>query len=410
MRRVPEREVWCTAGRNISDEPEALPPTIGGECYEHDRHSAKRSAVSGGYRRELLASALALGCAREVEEERTLERGAESRRRSGDPRRRQDAGRGRPGGRDRRRVSARALAHGLPREVRQRHGRRRGDQDPLPLGGGRYRLCAARHPRHRQTCATGGRDLRQRFCVPQSVTTKAMPKQTIPSPSNMHFRGGRAAIDSEAYPDMEQFYDDLARVYREEIAGFAQAGCRYLQLDEVNLAYLCDPKIAAEVRSTIGEDPATLPRTYAKLINAAIASRPKEMTVCIHLCRGNAYSTWMAEGGYDPIAEVLFNEIDVDGFFLEYDTPRAGDFRPLRFLPKGKIVVLGLVTTKKGALETKDERKRRIDEAAKCAPLEQLALSPQCGFASGAAGNKLSVDEEIAKLRLIVDVAHEVWG
>jgi 5-methyltetrahydropteroyltriglutamate--homocysteine methyltransferase len=248
------------------------------------------------------------------------------------------------------------------------------------------------------------------FAFLKSVTTKAMPKQTIPSPSNMHFRGGRAAIDSEAYPDMEQFYDDLARVYREEIAGFAQAGCRYLQLDEVNLAYLCDPKIAAEVRSTIGEDPATLPRTYAKLINAAIASRPKEMTVCIHLCRGNAYSTWMAEGGYDPIAEVLFNEIDVDGFFLEYDTPRAGDFRPLRFLPKGKIVVLGLVTTKKGALETKDELKRRIDEAAKFAPLEQLALSPQCGFASGAAGNKLSVDEEIAKLRLIVDVAHEVWG
>jgi 5-methyltetrahydropteroyltriglutamate--homocysteine methyltransferase len=247
------------------------------------------------------------------------------------------------------------------------------------------------------------------FAFLKSVT-KVMPKQTIPSPSNVHFRGGRAAIDTSAYPDLDGFYADLARVYGEEIRGFAEAGCRYLQLDEVNLAYLCDPALAADVRTNIGEDPATLPQTYAKLINASIASRPKDMTVCVHLCRGNAYSTWMAEGGYDPVAEVLFNEIAVDGFFLEYDTPRAGDFAPLRFVPKGKMVVLGLVTTKHGRLESKDGLKRRIDEAAKHVPLEQLALSPQCGFASGAAGNKLSVDDEKAKLGLIVDVAREVWG
>ncbi len=193
---------------------------------------------------------------------------------------------------------------------------------------------------------------------------KAMPKVTIPSPTVMHFRGGRGAIDAKAYPDISVFYDDLARVYREEIADLAKAGCRYLQIDEVNLAYLCDPALRAEV-ANFGEDPETLPKTYAKLLNDTIAGKPADMTVCMHLCRGNFAGAWVAEGGYEPVAELLFNEIDVDGYFLEYDSPRAGGFEPLRFLPKGKIAVLGLVTTKSPKLESKDELKRRIDEAAR---------------------------------------------
>jgi 5-methyltetrahydropteroyltriglutamate--homocysteine methyltransferase len=235
------------------------------------------------------------------------------------------------------------------------------------------------------------------------------PKQTIPSPSVLHFRGGRDAIDRGAYPDLALFYADLARVYREEITDLADAGCRYLQIDEVNFAYLCDPELRAQVL-TIGEDPDALPHTYAALINAAIDGRPRDMITAMHLCRGNFEGAWVAEGGYEPVAEVLFNEIAVDGYFLEYDTPRAGDFAPLRFVPKGKTVVLGLVTTKRGALESKDALKRRIDEAARYVPLEQLALSPQCGFASGERGNKLTVAEEIAKLRLVVEVAREVWA
>jgi 5-methyltetrahydropteroyltriglutamate--homocysteine methyltransferase len=238
---------------------------------------------------------------------------------------------------------------------------------------------------------------------------QVVPKLTIPSPSILHFRGGRAAIDAEAYPEMGEFYADLGRVYSEEVRDLAAAGCRYLQVDEVNFAYLCDPKLRREVQN-IGEDPATLPLTYAKLINAAIATRPPDMTVCMHLCRGNFEGAWLAEGGYEPVAEILFNEIDVTGYFLEYDSERAGGFAPLRFVPKGKTVVLGLVTTKSGTLETKDALKRRIDEAAKFVPLDQLALSPQCGFASGERGNALTVAEEIAKLRLVVDVAREVWG
>jgi 5-methyltetrahydropteroyltriglutamate--homocysteine methyltransferase len=238
---------------------------------------------------------------------------------------------------------------------------------------------------------------------------KATPKVTMPSPSTMHFRGGREAIDEAAYPDMAEFYDDLARVYREEIADLGAAGCRYLQIDEVNLAYLCDPSLRQHVR-TIGEDPASLPKTYASLINASIKSRPKDMTVCMHLCRGNFAGAWVAEGGYDPIAELLFNDINVDGYFLEYDSPRAGSFEVLRFLPKGKVAVLGLVTTKRDALENKDALKRRIEEAARYAPIEQLALSPQCGFSSGIGGNTMTIDDEIAKLELVVDVAREVWG
>ncbi len=241
------------------------------------------------------------------------------------------------------------------------------------------------------------------------AATRRTAKVTIPSPSVMHFRGGRAAIDAAAYPDLAGFYGDLARVYSEEIADLGRRGCTYLQIDEVNLAYLCDPKLQEQVRG-IGEDPAQLPRTYAKLINGAIAARPPGMTIAMHLCRGNFRSAWVAEGGYDPVADVLFNEIDVTGYFLEYDSPRAGGFAPLRFVPKGKTVVLGLVTTKSGALEGKDALKRRIDEAAKYVPLDQLALSPQCGFSSTVEGNKVTLADEIAKLRLVAEVAREVWG
>ncbi|MFL5088793.1 MAG: 5-methyltetrahydropteroyltriglutamate--homocysteine S-methyltransferase [Xanthobacteraceae bacterium] len=242
----------------------------------------------------------------------------------------------------------------------------------------------------------------------QSVA-RAVPKVTIPSPTVLHFRGGRDAIDRHAYPDIDDFYADLARVYRQEIQALADAGCRYLQIDEVNLAYLCDPALRAEV-ANMGEDPAALPATYAKLLNDAIAGRPRDMVVCMHLCRGNFAGAWIAEGGYDSIADLLFNEIDVDGYFLEYDTSRAGGFDPLRLLPRGKAAVLGLVTTKSGQLETKDELKRRIDEASRYAPIEQLALSPQCGFSSGIGGNAMTIEDEIAKLRLVADTARDVWG
>ena len=235
------------------------------------------------------------------------------------------------------------------------------------------------------------------------------PKITIPSPSNLHFRGGRQMVDEKTYPEMSEFFGDLGRVYREEIADLAATGCRYLQLDEVNFAYLCDPSLREQVRA-IGEDPATLPQTYAKLLNSVIAGKPADMVVAMHLCRGNSRSAWIAEGGYEPVAEVLFNQVNVDGYFLEYDSPRAGDFAPLRFVPKGKTIVLGLVTTKTPQLESKDALKRKIEEAAKYVPLDQLALSPQCGFASVLEGNKLTVADEIAKLKLIVDVSREVWG
>ena len=241
------------------------------------------------------------------------------------------------------------------------------------------------------------------------VSAGATPKLTIPSPTIVHFRGGREAIDARAYPQMEEFYDDLAAVYRAEIRALADAGCRYLQIDEVNLAYLCDPELRRQV-ANIGEDPDTLPKTYAKLLNAAIAGRPSDMTICMHLCRGNFAGAWIAEGGYEPISELLFNEIGVDGYFLEYDSPRAGGFAPLRFLPKGKTAVLGLVTTKSPKMESKDELKGRIEEASRHAPLEQLALSPQCGFSSGIGGNAMTVANEVAKLNLVVETARDVWG
>ena len=247
------------------------------------------------------------------------------------------------------------------------------------------------------------------FAFLKSVTG-ATPKITIPSPSIMHFRGGREAISQDAYPDMDEFYDDLARVYREEIADLAAAGCRYLQIDEVNFAYLCDPKLRAQVRSNIGEDPDQLAHTYARLINDVIRDRPADMVICMHLCRGNFAGAWVAEGGYDPVAELLFNEIGVDGYFMEYDTARAGGFEPLRFVPPGKSVVLGLVTTKTGQIESGDTLKQRIEEAARFAPLEQLCLSPQCGFSSGIGGEAMSVEEEKAKLALVVETATAVWG
>jgi 5-methyltetrahydropteroyltriglutamate--homocysteine methyltransferase len=222
-------------------------------------------------------------------------------------------------------------------------------------------------------------------------------------------RAGRDAVDKKAYPDMAGFFSDLAQVYREEIHGLAELGCTYLQLDDPNMAYLCDEKMRESVRN-IGEDPTQLPRTYAKLINDCIAERPANMIVCMHICRGNFRSAWAAEGGYDPVAEILFNEFKLDGFFLEYDSPRAGSFSPLRFVPEDKKIVLGLVTTKTGEMETADELKRRVDEAAGYVPLEQLALSPQCGFSSTVLGNNITVEAEIAKLSLVVRVASEVWG
>jgi len=239
--------------------------------------------------------------------------------------------------------------------------------------------------------------------------TSRTPKVTIPSPTMLHFRGGRNAISREAYPDLDAFYADVAAGYADELQSLGAAGCTYLQLDDTNLAYLCDEKMREGARSR-GDDPNELPRRYARLINAAIANRPKNMTVCVHLCRGNFKSAWAAEGGYEPVAEVLFNELAVDGYFLEYDDARSGDFAPLRHVPKGKTVVLGLVSTKIGQLESKDDLKRRIDAAAKLVPLEQLCLSPQCGFSSTVHGNDIAMESQTAKLRLVVETARDVWG
>ncbi len=236
------------------------------------------------------------------------------------------------------------------------------------------------------------------------------PKLTIPSPSMLHYRGGRAAIDPTAYPDMDAFWHDLAAVYKQEIAGLAARGCTYLQLDDTSLAYLNDPAQRAYVTG-IGGDGDQQHLVNIRLINAALAGRPEGITVCTHMCRGNFRSSWVAEGGYDHVAEALFGELAVDGFFLEYDDARSGGFAPLRFVPRGpKRVVLGLLTSKRGALEEKDELKRQIDEAAKYVPLEQLCLSPQCGFSSTVDGNALTIDEQNAKLRLVVDTAREIWG
>lgn len=243
-----------------------------------------------------------------------------------------------------------------------------------------------------------------------SSLTDQTVKVTIPSPTMTHFRGGREAINKEIYPEMQDFFDDLARLYREELSDLGSAGCSYVQLDDTNLAYLCDEKMRENARQ-LGEDPLELPTTYAALINDSIRDRPKNMAVCVHLCRGNAKSQWFASGGYEPVAEKMFNLIDVDGFFLEYDDERSGDFEPLRFVPKGnKIVVLGLVTTKYNMMESKDELKRRVDEASRYVDIDQLALSPQCGFSSNAVGNLITVEDQIAKIQLVLDVAEEIWG
>jgi methionine synthase II (cobalamin-independent) len=238
--------------------------------------------------------------------------------------------------------------------------------------------------------------------------TRVMPKMTIPSPSSLHFRYGRDAVPESIYPDMTDFYRDLGQTYRKAVRAFVDAGCRYLQLDEVNFTYLCDPKLRAQVANR-GDDPERLPSIYASMINAAISDIPADMTIAMHLCRGNFRSTFVASGGYEPIAEILFNSINVHGYLMEYDSERAGGFEPLRFVPKGKTIVLGLVTSKSGRLESKDELKRRIEEAAKFVDIDQLCLSPQCGFASTEEGNILTEDEQWAKLARIVEAAQEVW-
>ncbi|GAA2883187.1 5-methyltetrahydropteroyltriglutamate--homocystei ne S-methyltransferase [Actinoplanes cyaneus] len=234
-------------------------------------------------------------------------------------------------------------------------------------------------------------------------------KLTIPSPSMVHYRGGRAAIDPAVYPDEEQFWADLSAAYAEQVRRVAGMGCRYLQLDDTSLAYLNDPDQRRQLTER-GDDADHQHLRYIRQINAAIQDRPAGLRVTTHMCRGNFRSSWAAEGGYDFVAEALFSELAVDGFFLEYDDDRSGGFAPLRFVPPGKMVVLGLVTTKSGALESKDTLKRRIDEAAKYVPLDQLCLSPQCGFSSTVEGNVLTYDEQVAKLRLIVETAAEVWG
>jgi 5-methyltetrahydropteroyltriglutamate--homocysteine methyltransferase len=242
------------------------------------------------------------------------------------------------------------------------------------------------------------------------VAAGMTPKVTIPSPTMLHFRGGRAGISREAYPELDPaFYDDVAQAYGEELQSLYDAGCRYVQMDDTNMAYLCDERMREAARQR-GDDPNELPHRYAGFINKVVAHKPEGMTLAMHLCRGNFKSTHAAAGNYEPVAEALLSEMNLDAFFLEYDDDRSGDFRPLRFLGKGKLVVLGLVTTKFGDLETKDSLKRRIDEAAQYAPLEQLCLSPQCGFSSTVHGNNIAVEDQRRKLALVVETAQEVWG
>ena len=245
--------------------------------------------------------------------------------------------------------------------------------------------------------------------VQRLVADGVTPKLTIPSPSMVHYRGGRAAIDPSVYPDVEQFWRDLTAAYSDQVRALAELGCTYLQFDDTSLAYLNDPKQREQLASR-GEDAEHLHEAYIRHINEALADRPPGLTVTTHMCRGNFRSSWAAEGGYDFVAEALFGELGVDGFFLEYDDARSGGFEPLRYVPKGKLVVLGLVTTKRGALESKDDLKRRLDDASQYVDLEQVCISPQCGFSSTVEGNALSLDDEIAKLRLVVETAEEVWG
>jgi 5-methyltetrahydropteroyltriglutamate--homocysteine methyltransferase len=266
------------------------------------------------------------------------------------------------------------------------------DQPPIPVVTGKLR--------YHKPIMVGD------FLFLKKATSKTA-KFAIPSPSMLHLRGGRAGISRQVYPDLEAFWHDVAAAYRNAIAAFAEAGCTYLQLDDVAFAYLCDPKIRDNcVRN--GDDPQALPRIYAQTINRALEGRPKGMTIAMHTCRGNFRSAWVAEGGYEPVAEAMFST-DVDGFFMEFDSGRAGGFEPLRFAPRGKRVVLGLVSSKSGILESRDDVKRRIGEAAKFVPLKDLCLSPQCGFSSTHHGNLLTEDEQWRKLELVIQVAAEVW-
>ncbi len=242
------------------------------------------------------------------------------------------------------------------------------------------------------------------------VSAANTPKVTIPSPTMLHFRGGRAGISQQHYPELDpDFYQDVANAYGDELRSLAAAGCTYVQMDDTNLAYLCDDKMREAARSR-GDDPNELPHRYARFINLVVAQKPPGMLLAMHLCRGNFKSTHAASGNYEPVAEALLQEMNLDAYFMEYDDDRSGDFKPLRYLPKGKTVVLGLVTTKFGTLESKDDLKRRIDEAARYAPLAQLALSPQCGFSSTVHGNDIAVEAQRAKLRLVIETAREVWG
>ena len=250
-----------------------------------------------------------------------------------------------------------------------------------------------------------GEDLR----TLQALVTTATPKVTIPSPSMIHFRSGRDEIDGDAYPDLDAFWDDLVSAYRAEVTGLVDLGCTYLQLDDVSLAYVNDPA-QRERLARIGGDPDHQHETYVAQMNRVLEGRPDGLTVTTHLCRGNLRSSWMAEGSYDFVAEALFSGLDVDAFFLEYDDERSGGFEPLRFVPRDKVVVLGLVTTKTGALERKDDLKRRVEDASRFIDVDQLCLSPQCGFASVVEGNALSYEEQTAKLRLVVETAEEIWG
>src|SRR5487761_224266 len=247
------------------------------------------------------------------------------------------------------------------------------------------------------------------FTFLRDHVTTAVPKLTIPSPNMVHYRGGPASIDPAVYPDIEEFWSDLAAAYADEVRRLAGLGCTYLQFDDTSLAYLNDPAQRAEITGR-GEDAEHLHLRYIRQLNAAVADRPAGLAVTTHMCRGNFQSSWAAEGGYDFVAEALFGELNVDGFFLEYDDARSGGFEPLRFVPAGKMVVLGLVTTKSGELENPDTLKRRIDQASKYVPLDQLCLSPQCGFSSTVEGNALTQAQQVAKLELVVEAAAGVWG
>jgi 5-methyltetrahydropteroyltriglutamate--homocysteine methyltransferase len=250
----------------------------------------------------------------------------------------------------------------------------------------------------------------EHFRFLQSVASdNQTPKLTIPSPSMVHYRGGRAAIDESVYPDLDDFWSDLTSAYADQVKGVHELGCRYLQFDDTSLAYLNDPK-QREMIAAQGADAEHLHEAYIRHINEALAGKPDDMAITTHMCRGNFRSSWVAEGGYDFVAEALFNELAVDGFFMEWDDARSGGFEPLRFLPKGKVVVLGLMTTKRGDLEDAELLKRRIDEATQYADVDQLCLSPQCGFSSTVEGNELSYEQEVAKLRRIVEVAADVWA